>query len=274
MKKNKLFLASALSISLLGAVAVPSAILASSDARQDAGATTASDRVIPQKSRDVFDDTFDRKDPVSRFELDHGYGHLKIFAKNKGSSTITFSLVHTDSGKLYITKTIGAHRDLEWSSLNSFSQGLRSGNYEIQWRAGGDIVHVSAWGVSRTDSANTSTTAIQDVGTTISFNFIVGGSATAPGTFEVPKGFGHVKLRIRNYANAPVDFTVEHNDSGKVYVDGKTIGKNGEIVWRSTDAGISDGLRSGRYTIQFRGSTNKVKVELWGVASSLPSDAK
>ncbi|WP_283657451.1 hypothetical protein [Paenibacillus sp. RC343] len=81
-------------------------------------------------------------------------------------------------------------------------------------------------------------------------------------------------MRIRNYANAPVDFTVQHNDSGKVYVDGKTISKNSETVWRSTDAGFSDGLRSGRYTIQFRGGTNKVNVEIWGVAGSLPSDAK
>ncbi|MFK4302087.1 MULTISPECIES: hypothetical protein [unclassified Paenibacillus] len=136
-------------------------------------------------------------------------------------------------------------------------------------------------------SANISTTATQDASTTTtgdhvvtpqsvgnSFNFTVGGSATAPGSFEVPKGFGHVKLRIRNYVNAPVDFTVQHNDSGKVYVDGKTISKNSETVWRSTDAGISDGLRSGRYTIQFRGGTNKVNVEIWGVAGSLPSDAK
>ncbi|AHM64693.1 hypothetical protein LK13_18050 [Paenibacillus polymyxa] len=133
-----------------------------------------------------------------------------------------------------------------------------------------------------TDSANTSTTATQDAGKTTtgdhvitpqsvgnSFNFTVGGSATASGSFEVPKGFGYVKLRIRNYANTSVDFTVEHNDSGKSYVDGQTISKNSETVWRSADA-----MRSGRYTIQFRGASNKVNVELWGVAGSLPSDAK
>ncbi|MGQ3481253.1 hypothetical protein [Paenibacillus sp. TY11] len=298
MKKNKIFFASTLSVSLLGAVAVLSAIFASSNvtdsantfttATQDAGTTTTSDHVITlRKSRDVFNDTFNRKDPVSRFKLDPGYGRLKILVKNTGDSTITFSLVHTDSRKLYITKTIGAHSSLNWDSLDSFSQGLRSGNYEIQWRADGDIVHVTTWGVSGTDSANTSTTAIQDAGTTTtndhvitpqslgnSFNFALGGSATAPGSFEVPKGFGHVKLRIRNYANAPVDFTLEHNDSSKVYVDDQTIRKNSETVWRSIDGGISDGMRSGRYTIQFRGGSNKVNVEVWGVASSLPSETK
>ncbi len=59
----------------------------------------------------------------------------------------------------YIVKTIGAHKKLLWDSVNSFSQGLRSGNYEIQWRANGDIVHVTTWVVSGTDSADTSTTA-------------------------------------------------------------------------------------------------------------------
>lgn len=137
-----------------------------------------------------------------------------------------------------------------------------------------------------TDSANTSTTATQAPATTTTgdhvvtpqrlgntFNYTLGGSATASGTFEVPKGFGHVKLRIRNYANAPVDFTLQHNESGKVYVDGQTIRKNTETIWRSTDVGLTDGLRSGQYTIQFRGASNKVNVELWGVAGSLPSDA-
>ncbi|MFK4343100.1 MULTISPECIES: hypothetical protein [unclassified Paenibacillus] len=159
MKKNKLLIASALSVSLLGAVAIPSAIFADSDvsdsanppttATRDTGTTTTGDHVVtPQKARDVFNDTFDRKDPVSRFELDPGYGHLKIFVKNRGSQTITFSLVHKDSGKLYISKTVGAGRELSWNSLDSFSQGLRSGDYEIQWRAGGDVVKVTTWGVS------------------------------------------------------------------------------------------------------------------------------
>jgi len=159
--KKKHLIASALSLGLLGgAIAVPSAIFADSDAvtdsantsttaTQDAVTKTTGDHVItPQRARDVFDDSFDSKNPVTRFVLDPGYGHLKIQANNTGNSTITFSLVHTDSGKQYIVKTIGAHSSLTWDSLNSFSQGLRSGNYEIQWRAGGDIVHGSAYGVS------------------------------------------------------------------------------------------------------------------------------
>ncbi|QNR65295.1 hypothetical protein IAQ67_15445 [Paenibacillus peoriae] len=166
MKKIHL-VASVLVLGLIGgAIAVPCAILADSDAAvtdsaastaatQGAVITTTGDHVItPQRARDVFNDTFDNeKNPVSRFVLDPGYGHLKILAKNTSDSTITFSLVHTDSGKQYIVKTIGAHKKLLWDSVNSFSLGLRSGNYEIQWRANGDIVHVTTWGVSETDSA-------------------------------------------------------------------------------------------------------------------------
>jgi hypothetical protein len=160
--KKKHFIAPALALGLIGGfIAVPNAIFADSDAAvtdsatstavtQDAGKTTTGDHVItPQRARDVFNDTFEtEKNPVSRFVLDPGYGHLKIMVKNTGDSTMTFSLVHTDSNKQYIVKTVGAHSGLTWDSTNSFSQGLRSGNYEIQWRAGGDIVHGSASGVS------------------------------------------------------------------------------------------------------------------------------
>ncbi|WP_256703295.1 hypothetical protein [Paenibacillus peoriae] len=232
MLKKKTFFSSALSICLLGAVVVPSVICASSDASdsantssiasKNAGKSTISNHVItPQKSRDVFDDTFDRKDPVSRFVLDPGYGHLKIFAKNRGSSTITFSLVHTDSGKQYIVKTIGAHKKLLWESVNSFSQGLRSENYEIQWRANGDIVHVTTWGVSGTGFANTSTTATQDAGKTTTGVHVITPQATDgqivdrpvagfnnSADFDIKPGYGYVRLYLRNTGNTTISFTV------------------------------------------------------------------
>ncbi|WP_068497714.1 hypothetical protein [Paenibacillus kribbensis] len=270
MNKNKLFFASALSICLLEAVAIPSAIFASSDVT---------------KSRDVFNDTFDRKDPVSHFVLVPGYGHLKIFVKNRGNSTITFSLVHKDSGKLYITKTVGAGKELPWNSLDSFSQGLRSGNYEIQWRAGGNIVNVTAWGVSGTDSANTSTTVTQNAGTTTtgdrvitpqkmgnSFGSRVQGGATVQSAFEVPRGYGHVKLTLKNNSSYPVKVSLTHNDSGKEYISGATISPRSSLTWKSTDKGITDGLRSGSYTLQWRGGNYDVNAEFNGVAGSQPGD--
>ncbi|WP_274484426.1 hypothetical protein [Paenibacillus polymyxa] len=280
LKKKEIFFSSALSISLLGAVVVPSVICASSDASdsantssiatQNAGKSTISDQVItPQKSRDVFDDIFDKKDPVSRFVLDPGYGHLKIFAKNRGDSTITFSLVHTDSGKQYIVKTIGAHKKLLWDSVNSFSQGLRSGNYEIQWRAGGDIVHVTAWGVSGTDSAKV--TPQRGIGV---IDVRLTGGATAATGFVIPKGHGHVKLSIKNYSDHPVKVSLTHVGSNKEYISALPIAPHDTVIWRSTDEGYSSGMRSGHYTFQWRGADYKVDGHVWGVVGSQPGDVQ
>ncbi|WP_258013897.1 hypothetical protein [Paenibacillus polymyxa] len=264
-----------------GAIAVPSAIFADSDAAvtdsatssavaQDAGKTTAGDHVItPQRVRDVFDDTFDRKDPVSRFVLDPGYGHLKISAKNTGGSTITFSLVHTDSGKQYIVKTIGAHKKLLWDSVNSFSQGLRSGNYEIQWRAGGDIVHVTAWGVSGTDSAKV--TPQRGIGV---IDVRLTGGATAATGFVIPKGHGHVKLSIKNYSDHPVKVSLTHVGSNKEYISALPIAPHDTVIWRSTDEGYSSGMRSGHYTFQWRGADYKVDGHVWGVVGTQPADVQ
>ncbi|KJD42661.1 hypothetical protein [Paenibacillus terrae] len=279
-EKEKIFFSSALSISLLGGGVVPSAIFASSDvtdsvntsstATKNAGKSTISDHVItPQKSRDVFDDIFDKKDPVSRFVLDPGYGHLKIFAKNRGDSTITFSLVHTDSRKQYIVKTIGAHKKLLWDSVSSFSQGLRSGNYEIQWRAGGDIVHVTAWGVSGTDSAKVTTQRGIDA-----INVGITGGATAATSFDIPKGHGHVKLRMKNYSDHTVKVSLTHDNSNKVYITSLAIAPHDTCIWRSTDEGYSSGMRSGDYTLQWRGGDYKVDGHVWGVVGTQPADVQ
>jgi hypothetical protein len=291
VKKKKNF-SSALSISLLGAVVVPSVICASSDASdsantssiatKNAGKSTISDQVItPQKSRDVFEDIFDKKDPVSRFVLDPEYGHLKIFAKNRGGSTITFSLVHTDSGKQYIVKTIGAHKKLFWDSVNSFSQGLRSGNYEIQWRANGDIVHVTTWGVSGNDSADTSTTATQDASKTTTGDHVITPQATDgqivdrpvagfndSADFDVKGGYGYVRLYLRNTGDTTITFTVNQGSasgaeeySGTVK-PGKTFDEilNKSKVWSTGKFYVSlssgSGSMSGKLGVRTSTNTN------------------
>ncbi|SEK04646.1 hypothetical protein [Paenibacillus polymyxa] len=281
MKKNKIFFSSALSISLLGAVVAPSVFCASSDASdsantssiatKNAGKTTTGDHVVtPQRARDVFNNTFENeKNPVSCFVLDPGYGHLKILAKNRGDSTITFSLVHTDSGKQYIVKTIGAHKKLLWDSVNSFPQGLRSGNYEIQWRANGDIVHVTAWGVSGTNSAKV--TSQRGVGV---IHVRISGGATVATSFDIPKGHGHVKLSIKNYSDHPVKVSLTHDGSNKEYISALPIAPHDTVIWRSTDEGYSSGMRSGHYILQWRGADYKVDGHVWGVVGTQPADVQ
>ncbi|MEC0236702.1 hypothetical protein P4H71_20495 [Paenibacillus kribbensis] len=136
------------------------------------------------------------------------------------------------------------------------------------------------------DSANASTTAAQDAGTTAtgdhvvtpqvignSFGSRVQGGATVQSSFEVPKGYGHVKLTLKNNSSYPVKVSLTHNDSGKVYIDGSTtISPRSSITWKSTNKGFTDGLRSGSYTLQFRGGNYDVDAEFDGVAGSRPGD--
>ncbi|MGM1022120.1 MAG: hypothetical protein ACQEXV_16615 [Bacillota bacterium] len=136
-----------------------------------------------------------------------------------------------------------------------------------------------------TDSANTSTTATQDAGTTTTGDHVVtpqrvgntidagaSGSATVGTSFEVPKGYGHVKLRMKNYSDHTVKVSLSHIESNREYITGLTIAPHDQVTWRSTDEGYSGGLRSGSYTLQWRGGDYKVDGHVWGVAASMPGD--
>ncbi|KJD42360.1 hypothetical protein [Paenibacillus terrae] len=99
-----------------------------------------------------------------------------------------------------------------------------------------------------------------------------GGSATVGESLNVPKGWGHVKLRMKNHSDHPVRVSLTHNASNKQYIDGLVIAPHDTVTWKSTDEGITNGMRSGNYTLQWRGSDYKVNGETWGVASSQPGD--
>ncbi|WP_068497716.1 hypothetical protein [Paenibacillus kribbensis] len=134
------------------------------------------------------------------------------------------------------------------------------------------------------DSVNTSTpeaTVTQPVDTTPAGDVIVipqraidaidvgvTGGATVGASFDIPKGYGHVKLRIKNYSSYPVKVSLSHIESNKEYITGLKIPAHGEVTWRSTDKGYSGGLRSGSYTLQWRGSDYKVDGHVWGVIAS------
>ncbi|MGW8959417.1 hypothetical protein [Paenibacillus sp. NPDC055715] len=136
-----------------------------------------------------------------------------------------------------------------------------------------------------TDSANTSTTATQapDTSTTgdhvvtpqkigNTFGSSVQGGATVQSAFEVPRGYGHVKLTLKNNSSYPVRVSVTHNDSGREYISGIKISPNSSITWRSSDEGYRGGLRSGSYTLQFRGGDYNVDAEFNGIAGSRVAD--
>ncbi|MEC0182885.1 hypothetical protein P4H61_15485 [Paenibacillus peoriae] len=99
-----------------------------------------------------------------------------------------------------------------------------------------------------------------------------GGSATVGESFNVPKGWGHVKLRMKNHSDHPVRVSLTHDSSNKLYIDALVITPHDTVTWKSTDEGITNGMRSGDYTLQWRGSEYKVNGETWGVADSQPGN--
>ncbi|MFS8213157.1 hypothetical protein [Paenibacillus polymyxa] len=138
-----------------------------------------------------------------------------------------------------------------------------------------------------TDSANTSTTATQAPATTTTGDHVVTpqrgldaidvgitGGATASGSFDIPKGYGHVKLRIKNYSDHTVKVSLTHDGSNKEYISALAIAPHDTVIWRSTDEGYSSGVRSGDYTIQFRGGDYKVDGHVWGVVGTQPGDVQ
>ncbi|WP_043921470.1 hypothetical protein [Paenibacillus polymyxa] len=101
-----------------------------------------------------------------------------------------------------------------------------------------------------------------------------GGSATVREAFSVPKGWGHVKLCLKNHSDHPVKVSLTHSGSNKLYFESLVIAPHDTVAWNSNDQGFSDGLRSGDYILQWRGGDYKVDGETWGVAGSKPETSK
>ncbi|MET3209379.1 UNVERIFIED_CONTAM: hypothetical protein ABIC26_002323 [Paenibacillus sp. PvR008] len=156
--KKKHLISSALSVSLLGAIALPSAIFADSDVTNSASTSTYAthDEVkIPGnhdvglfRRTDLFNVNLDGKSPLTDFSISPGYGHVKLRVRNYSKSTLTFTLKNLDTGDYLLTKYVGGGERFNWYSMDSFPNGMRSGNYEIQWHASGAYVDASAWGIS------------------------------------------------------------------------------------------------------------------------------
>ncbi|APB70889.1 hypothetical protein PPYC1_11185 [Paenibacillus polymyxa] len=98
--------------------------------------------VIQQTGQEVHE-VLGGTSPTMDLTVDKGYGHVKIKVRNQGTSTISWSL--QGSGKEYVYKTVGKGGTLTWNSLNSFPNGMPSGKYVIQFRAGGEKVDGEVW---------------------------------------------------------------------------------------------------------------------------------
>ena len=71
---------------------------------------------------------------TNTFTVNEGYGHLKLLMENLGSNSVSVSLTHVDTGLVYFSRSIPANGSLEWINFNEgYSQGMRGGNYKLQW---------------------------------------------------------------------------------------------------------------------------------------------
>ncbi|WP_329808606.1 hypothetical protein, partial [Paenibacillus polymyxa] len=101
--------------------------------------------VIQQTGQEVHE-VLGGTSPTMDLTVKKGYGHVKIKVRNEGTSNLTWSL--QGNGREYVYKTVGKGDTLTWTSLNSFPNGMPSGEYVIQFRAGGNKVEGEAWGTT------------------------------------------------------------------------------------------------------------------------------
>ncbi|WCM59215.1 hypothetical protein [Paenibacillus polymyxa] len=104
--KKKHLVASALALGIIGgAVAIPNAIFADSDAAvtdsatstavtQDAGKTTTGDHVITPQATDgqIVDRPVAGFNDSADFDVKGGYGYVRLYLRNTGDTTITFTV--------------------------------------------------------------------------------------------------------------------------------------------------------------------------------------
>ncbi|MFU1793328.1 hypothetical protein ACM1RC_05655 [Paenibacillus azoreducens] len=115
--------------------------------------TGSDDPVItPFSVSPLFNTVLGGTNSTSTFVVSPGYGHIKVFVKNTGKSTITVSLQHRNSGRIYFTESIAPDaQPLDWKSFDrGYQQGVIGGEYIVTYRAGGNVMSGEAWGMSTT----------------------------------------------------------------------------------------------------------------------------
>ncbi|MFI2855717.1 hypothetical protein ACH6EH_01105 [Paenibacillus sp. JSM ZJ436] len=74
-------------------------------------------------------------------------GTRVLFMKNYSSNSVTVNLTHLDSNLVYFTTTIPAGGSLDWRNFDEgYPQGMRGGNYVLQWIGGSYNVNGETFG--------------------------------------------------------------------------------------------------------------------------------
>ncbi|TKH44715.1 hypothetical protein C1I60_09650 [Paenibacillus terrae] len=140
LKNTAVILTGVLALTAVAPLAASAAPTSGIKVSKDGG-----DIVIQQTGQEVHE-VLGGTSPTMDLTVEKGYGHVKIKVKNEGTSNLTWSL--QGNGREYIYKTVGKGDTLTWTSLNSFPNGMPSGEYVIQFRANGNKVEGEAWGTT------------------------------------------------------------------------------------------------------------------------------
>ncbi|RAP73712.1 hypothetical protein [Paenibacillus montanisoli] len=76
------------------------------------------------------------------FVVPGGYGHVKLYFNNKGTSDAIISVTHVDTNKVYFTQTVKPGTSFTWRSLTAYPQGMRAGSYIVSYRSSSANVNV------------------------------------------------------------------------------------------------------------------------------------
>ncbi|WP_338541269.1 hypothetical protein [Paenibacillus tundrae] len=83
------------------------------------------------------------------FTVNAGHGHIKLSMNNHSSHSVFVSLTHNNTGKVYFSQEIAGKENFTWKNFEQgFEQGVRGGDYTLQWSGGGSKVNGDFSGVT------------------------------------------------------------------------------------------------------------------------------
>ncbi|SFK08554.1 MULTISPECIES: hypothetical protein [unclassified Bacillus (in: firmicutes)] len=131
--KKKTLVTSVLALALAASVALPS--------------------IVGAEYEDFEGRTSGKKTTETSFNVDPGYGYVKLWFKNNRKNDVTITVKNIDTGKKYLTTTIKPGKEYTWRSVTDWkSKAVGAGEYKITYRDGnGGSVNVDYAGFSSND---------------------------------------------------------------------------------------------------------------------------
>ncbi|MEC0171670.1 pilus assembly protein [Paenibacillus graminis] len=87
------------------------------------------------------------------FNVNPGYGHLKLLLQNFSGQQVHITLTHVESGLVYINEDISNSK--EWKSWEKgHAQGMRSGNYILSWSGNSTVVNGKYFGKTASSTSD------------------------------------------------------------------------------------------------------------------------